>query len=208
MLHTLKDRWWKQKRGGGACSDDSKKGSAVNELSLANVGGVFVVLLGGLAFSILMALCEFMWRARKITSTSADEASKSMCNEMVKDIKFALSCQSSTKSVVRPNDNLPNRMMGSAPGSVIMRGGYPEDYDDFNRHHLPNCNVVKNQGWLRRGVSVETNDDNEEEDDSTSMMVTKRPTMTAKRPQLQQQISFTGSQKSAGKSSLHSQNRI
>lgn len=66
VLHTLKDRWWKQKRGGGACSDESKKGSAVNELSLGNVGGVFVVLLGGLAFSLLMALCEFMWRARKL----------------------------------------------------------------------------------------------------------------------------------------------
>lgn len=66
VLHTLKDRWWKQKRGGGACADDSKKGSAVNELNLGNVGGVFVVLLGGLAFSMFMAICEFMWRARKL----------------------------------------------------------------------------------------------------------------------------------------------
>jgi len=65
-LHALKDRWWKQKRGGGACSDESKKGSAVNELSLGNVGGVFVVLLGGFAFSLIVALCEFMWRARKL----------------------------------------------------------------------------------------------------------------------------------------------
>lgn len=67
VLHTLKDRWWKQKRGGGACADDAKKGSSsVTELSLGNVGGVFVVLVGGLSFSILMAVCEFMWRARKI----------------------------------------------------------------------------------------------------------------------------------------------
>lgn len=65
-LHALKDRWWKQKRGGGACADESKKGSAVNELSLGNVGGVFVVLLGGFAFSFIVALCEFMWRARKL----------------------------------------------------------------------------------------------------------------------------------------------
>lgn len=24
VLHQLKDRWWKQKRGGGACADDAK----------------------------------------------------------------------------------------------------------------------------------------------------------------------------------------
>lgn len=66
-LHTLKDRWWKQKRGGGQCSEESK-GGQVTELSLANVGGVFVVLLGGLGLSFLVAICEFMWRARKTTS--------------------------------------------------------------------------------------------------------------------------------------------
>jgi len=94
MLHTLKDRWWKQKRGGGACSDDNKKGSAVNELSLANVGGVFVVLLGGFACSFIMAVFEFMWRARKLSPNR-----KSMWSEMMNDLKFALSCQSSTKAV-------------------------------------------------------------------------------------------------------------
>ncbi|KAI1298750.1 Glutamate receptor ionotropic, kainate 2 [Halotydeus destructor] len=99
MLHSLKDRWWKQKRGGGACADDSKKGSTVNELSLGNVGGVFVVLLGGFAFSLIVALCEFMWRARKLAPDK-----KSMCEEMLRDIKFALSCQSSTKAVRRRSD--------------------------------------------------------------------------------------------------------
>ena len=24
ILHSLKDKWWKQKRGGGACADDGK----------------------------------------------------------------------------------------------------------------------------------------------------------------------------------------
>lgn len=66
MLHTLKDRWWKQKKGGGQCTDDSKKSSSsVTELNLANVGGVFVVLLGGLALAFFVAICEFMWKARK-----------------------------------------------------------------------------------------------------------------------------------------------
>lgn len=67
-LHILKTRWWKEKRGGGSCrvgfeaifimssllkiinpqDDTSKSSSAANELGLANVGGVFVVLMGGM----------------------------------------------------------------------------------------------------------------------------------------------------------------
>lgn len=148
MLHTLKDRWWKQKRGGGACSDDSKKGSAVNELSLANVGGVFVVLLGGLAFSILMAWCEFMWRARKSTS-SAPDGSKSMCNEMVKDIKFALSCQSSTKAVVRRRSR--------EDGKLEECGSFGLPYSPpASVQHLPGCNITVSQQGNRR-VNSNTN---------------------------------------------------
>ena len=67
VLHLLKDRWWKQKKGGGKCVEDSKKSSIVNELNLGNVGGVFVVLLGGLSLSFLIVIFEFMWKARKST---------------------------------------------------------------------------------------------------------------------------------------------
>ena len=81
VLQVLKDRWWKQKKGGGACLDDSKKGSSsVTELSLGNVGGVFVVLLAGLAFSLFTAVCEFMWRARK---NSRNRVSKTLINLMI-----------------------------------------------------------------------------------------------------------------------------
>jgi ionotropic kainate glutamate receptor 2 len=48
--------------------DDKKKDSA-NELGLANVGGVFVVLVVGLCFSFVVAILEFIWKARQ----SADE---------------------------------------------------------------------------------------------------------------------------------------
>lgn len=65
VLQTLKDRWWKQKRGGGACTEE-KKGSNVTELSLGNVGGVFVVLVAGLFLAFATAVCEFCWRARKM----------------------------------------------------------------------------------------------------------------------------------------------
>jgi hypothetical protein len=64
-LHLLKEKWWKQKKGGGQCLDDSKKSSSVTALKIDNVGGVFVVLLGGLTLAFCVAICEFMWRSRK-----------------------------------------------------------------------------------------------------------------------------------------------
>ncbi|KAI5699759.1 hypothetical protein M8J75_008315 [Diaphorina citri] len=66
-LHILKTKWWKEKRGGGSCRDDtSKSSSAANELGLANVGGVFVVLMGGMGFACVIAVCEFIWKSRKV----------------------------------------------------------------------------------------------------------------------------------------------
>ena len=43
--------------------DDNKKDSA-NELSFANVGGVFVVLAIGLGLSFVAAFLEFIWKAK------------------------------------------------------------------------------------------------------------------------------------------------
>ncbi|EEC19135.1 ionotropic glutamate receptor, putative [Ixodes scapularis] len=65
-LHSFKEKWWKERKGGGKCVDDAKKSSAVTELSLANVGGVFVVLLGGLALASIVAVMEFFFKARKM----------------------------------------------------------------------------------------------------------------------------------------------
>ncbi|KPM03138.1 glutamate receptor, ionotropic kainate-like protein 1, partial [Sarcoptes scabiei] len=64
-LLTLKERWWKQKKGGGKCIDDPKKSSgSVTPLKIDNVGGVFVVLLGGLSFSLLVVILEFVWKSQ------------------------------------------------------------------------------------------------------------------------------------------------
>lgn len=47
---------------------DKKKGSAgtANELSLANVGGVFVVLLFGVGLACIIAVLEFIWKTRRV----------------------------------------------------------------------------------------------------------------------------------------------
>ena len=90
LLHVLKNRWWKERHGVGSCIDE--KGGGVTELSLANVGGVFVVLLGGMGLAFILALFEsFTWLMRRKMGRDP------MCEQMMQDLKFALSCQSSTK---------------------------------------------------------------------------------------------------------------
>ncbi|KAK4291151.1 hypothetical protein Pmani_036002, partial [Petrolisthes manimaculis] len=66
-LLELRTMWWKRKHGGGQCKVDEVKGSSkANELDLDNVGGVFVVLLAGMALASIVAMCEFLWKSRKL----------------------------------------------------------------------------------------------------------------------------------------------
>ncbi|XP_024216292.1 glutamate receptor ionotropic, kainate 2 isoform X2 [Halyomorpha halys] len=89
-LHILKTKWWKEKRGGGACRDDAlKSSSAANELGLANVGGVFVVLMGGMGVACVIAVCEFVWKSRKV----AVEERASFCTGMASEIRNAIHCK-------------------------------------------------------------------------------------------------------------------
>lgn len=84
----MKIKWWKEKRGGGACTvclpkyvqktsqkylfacqDTAEEGGA-EELTIANVGGVFVVLISGGGVGILVCILEMLLdvrsRAREI----------------------------------------------------------------------------------------------------------------------------------------------
>ncbi|XP_060801382.1 glutamate receptor ionotropic, kainate 2 [Amyelois transitella] len=94
-LHILKTKWWKEKRGGGSCRDEtSKSSSTANELGLANVGGVFVVLMGGMGVACVIAVCEFVWKSRKV---AVDERA-SLCSEMASELRSALKCPSGAGS--------------------------------------------------------------------------------------------------------------
>lgn len=53
-IQILYDKWWKNT--GEICSRDEKnKESKANALGIENIGGVFVVLLCGLAFAIMVS---------------------------------------------------------------------------------------------------------------------------------------------------------
>lgn len=65
-LQMLYNRWWKEKDGAGLC-DVEEKGNRkdANALAIGNVGGVFVVLFVGLVLSVIVAVAEFVWNARR-----------------------------------------------------------------------------------------------------------------------------------------------
>ncbi|CAG0894449.1 unnamed protein product, partial [Darwinula stevensoni] len=72
--------------GFGMASGGSSKPA---ELGLANVGGVFVVLLGGMGISCVIAAGELLWGSKQ---TAEKE-------QILKELKFALKCRGSTKPV-------------------------------------------------------------------------------------------------------------
>ncbi|EFN77448.1 Glutamate receptor, ionotropic kainate 2 [Harpegnathos saltator] len=65
-IQMLYDKWWKSP--GDTCMRTEKgKESKANALGVDNIGGVFVVLLCGLAFAVLIAIFEFCYNSRRNT---------------------------------------------------------------------------------------------------------------------------------------------
>lgn len=65
-LKGLKNKWWKEKKGGGQCNTESKNAESGLELGVDHVGGVFVVLLGGLFAGLTIGVLEFLWHVKDI----------------------------------------------------------------------------------------------------------------------------------------------
>ncbi|XP_066276786.1 glutamate receptor ionotropic, kainate 2-like isoform X1 [Branchiostoma lanceolatum] len=74
QIQMLYNKWWVNM---GQCSnDDNKEASA---LGVANVGGIFIVLIAGLVVGILVAIIEFIWKSR---STQERDKQISLCDQM------------------------------------------------------------------------------------------------------------------------------
>ncbi|KAL1436208.1 hypothetical protein MTO96_010945 [Rhipicephalus appendiculatus] len=90
VIQMLYNKWWKSP--GLTCNrDDKNKEGKANALGLANIGGVFVVLLCGLAVAILTAIMEFCINSRKHAQTDR----QSLCSEMAEELRFAVRCRAS-----------------------------------------------------------------------------------------------------------------
>ncbi|XP_057338873.1 glutamate receptor ionotropic, kainate 2-like isoform X5 [Microplitis mediator] len=87
VIQILYDKWWKNT--GDVCNRDEKsKENKANALGVENIGGVFVVLLCGLALAILVAILEFCWNSKKNTQSDRQEAGALPMMEMKKSLSF------------------------------------------------------------------------------------------------------------------------
>uniref|UniRef100_A0A8C8SMX3 Glutamate receptor n=1 Tax=Pelusios castaneus TaxID=367368 RepID=A0A8C8SMX3_9SAUR len=87
-LEILKRKWWE----GGKCpkeQDHRAKG-----LGMENIGGIFVVLICGLVVAVFVAVMEFVWATRR----SAETEELSLCQEMLRELRQAVSCRKPTRS--------------------------------------------------------------------------------------------------------------
>ncbi|CAF1120253.1 unnamed protein product [Rotaria sordida] len=86
------DKWWK---GKGSCPSE-KKDPKPKPLDLTNVGGIFVVLLSGVFLSLLVAILEFLWHARKNHANRRH----SVWWELVKELRFSIQCGASNRKAL------------------------------------------------------------------------------------------------------------
>lgn len=93
ILHMLKMKWWKG-QGGGICDTDTKP-AATQDLGIANVGGVFIVLGFGVVLAIFIVIGEFVWKTHKIPREFRD----AMCVEFYKELKFVLTYRGSERPI-------------------------------------------------------------------------------------------------------------
>ncbi len=117
VLHKLKIKWWKQKRGGGACQAVGG-GGGVNPLGLSNVAGVFLVTLAGCGCAFIFAIIEFLYG----TKMSSQEAGVSWLEEMSQEIKFIFKCHGNTKKVRVKNSDSDSTKSGNSHSSHLSAG--------------------------------------------------------------------------------------
>ncbi|XP_011330530.2 glutamate receptor ionotropic, kainate 2 isoform X1 [Ooceraea biroi] len=106
VIQILYDKWWKNT--GDVCNrDDKNKESKANALGVENIGGVFVVLLCGLALAILVAILEFCWNSKKNA-----QSDRSLCAEMASELRFAVRCDSRQRPAVKSRNSAAAGLCG------------------------------------------------------------------------------------------------
>ena len=96
--------------------------SKANELSLANVGGVFVVLLAGMGLACLIAVFEFIWKSRKLATEDNVRHSTLICKGFSHTSKhlFVINKQSATS--IHESQNPISNQTGDQAGFAAQAG--------------------------------------------------------------------------------------
>uniref|UniRef100_A0AAR5Q1W9 Ionotropic glutamate receptor C-terminal domain-containing protein n=2 Tax=Dendroctonus ponderosae TaxID=77166 RepID=A0AAR5Q1W9_DENPD len=104
----LKAKWWK--RGAVECAQGGAEGNK-DELGLANVGGVFVVLAAGILLALLFAIGEFLWNVYSI----AVQEQMGYLEALRSEAKFACNI-GVTRKAAKPALSAPPSEQGDADG--------------------------------------------------------------------------------------------
>merc|ERR1719481_1388814 len=93
-------------RGGGAC--DQSEGGDDAKMGVAALAGLFIMLIAG-----MIAICEFVWRRRKL----AVDENASVMAEMWEEFKFAINPFAGD---AKPNPNCSDSQSASRSSSKAM----------------------------------------------------------------------------------------
>ncbi|KAK3860680.1 hypothetical protein Pcinc_033281, partial [Petrolisthes cinctipes] len=95
FIHVIKLKWFEQMRGGGRCKNEASSSGMASELGLSNVGGVFVVLLGGMGLALVVAMAEFLLECWDI----AKDDQLPLMDVLSQELRFVFKCKGSSKPV-------------------------------------------------------------------------------------------------------------
>nr|AQN78518.1 ionotropic receptor 12 [Meteorus pulchricornis] len=119
QITDLKKKWWREKRGGGHCLT-SGGGAAVEKLTLDNVGGVFVVLVAGVAVSILYTAWEMLWGI----GCTAYKERVPFKRELMDELKFIARCRGTVKPVKQRHDSSQSAHESTGGDDTPPYGGF------------------------------------------------------------------------------------
>ncbi|XP_054261471.1 glutamate receptor ionotropic, kainate 2-like isoform X2 [Macrosteles quadrilineatus] len=131
-IQMLYNKWWKNP--GDTCTRTEKgKESKANALGVSNIGGVFVVLLCGLALAVIVAIFEFCYNSKRSTQMERRAVPaaphQSLCAEMAEELCFALRCRGS-----RQRPALKRQCSKCVPGTTYVPASFDLPHPPNNIH--------------------------------------------------------------------------
>ncbi|XP_057374823.1 glutamate receptor ionotropic, kainate 2-like isoform X2 [Daphnia carinata] len=149
VIYQLYNKWWKNKEE--VCNKFGQGKETKTTLGVDSIGGVFVVLLCGLAVAVLIAIIEFCWNSKK----SAAYENQSLCTEMAEEFCFAVRCRGSGQrpafkrkcsqcvthcSYLREMDLASHHV--PVPSNGLLVENFREDFNSSYQNEGPNNTVV------------------------------------------------------------------
>ncbi|KAM7352229.1 glutamate receptor IIB [Cochliomyia hominivorax] len=88
VLYTLKNKWFNSNETHCELEDHPVEDDI--QFNMESVGGLFVVLIGGIAIAIIIGICEFLWNVQKIALHEKIPPKEALKSELLFFIRFWL----------------------------------------------------------------------------------------------------------------------